>query len=96
VVKYCLVPSGEAQKKAYEETIKPESHPDDILSEWLKEFHSKHDAEYLFQVQFCENLEDQPVEYAGKPWDPEKYPWQTVAKVVVPKQESFIPARKTF
>jgi len=25
------------------------------------------------------------VEYAGKIWDAEKYPWQTVAKVVIPK-----------
>ena len=47
-------------------------------------------------MQLCENLEDQPVEYAGKVWDEEKYPWQTVAKVVIPKQDSMIPARKTF
>ena len=66
------------------------------MSEWLKEFHRKHDAEYPFEVQFYENLEDQPVEYAGKIWDAEKYPWQTVAKVVIPKQDSMIPARKTF
>jgi hypothetical protein len=96
VVKYCLVPSSETQKKQYEETVKQDSHPGDILSSWLKEFHVNHGAEYLFQVQLCENLEDQPVEYAGKVWDPEKYPWQTVAKIVVPKQDSMIPARKTF
>jgi hypothetical protein len=47
-------------------------------------------------VQLLENLEDQPVEYVGKVWDPEKYPWQTVAKVLIPKQDSMIPARKTF
>jgi hypothetical protein len=43
-----------------------------------------------------ENLEDQPVEYAGKEWDAQRYPWQTVAKVIIPKQDSMIPARKTF
>ncbi|KAK6600703.1 hypothetical protein H4I95_07685 [Botrytis cinerea] len=96
VVKYCLVPSSETQKKLYEETVKPDAHPDNILSEWLKEFHTNHDAEYLFQVQLLENLEDQPVEYAGKVWDPEKYPWQTVATLKIPKQDSFIAARKTF
>jgi hypothetical protein len=62
----------------------------------LKEFHEQHDAEYLFQVQFCENLEDQPVEYAGKIWDADQYPWQTVATVLIPKQDYMIPARKTF
>lgn len=96
VVKYCLLPASDTQKKMYEETVKPDSDPDDILSEWLKEYYSKNDAEYEFQVQFCENLEDQPVEYSGKIWDAEKYPWQTVARIFVPKQDSFIPARKTF
>lgn len=95
VMKYCLVPSSETQRKLYEETIRPE-HGSDILHRWLQTFHATHDAEYLFQVQLCENLEDQPVEYAGKIWDPEKYPWQTVATVKIPKQESFDFERKTF
>lgn len=95
-MKYCLVPSSETQKKQYEETVNPSEHPDHILSDWLTTFHANHDAEYLFQVQLCENLEDQPVEYAGKIWDAEKYPWQTVATVIIPKQDSFMPARKTF
>ena len=96
VVKYSLVPSSDIQKRLYEETVKPDSHPNTILSDWLKDFYSKYEAEYHFQVQFLENLEDQPVEYAGKEWDAEKYPWQTVAKVVVPKQDTLIPARKAF
>ncbi|KAL9002157.1 MAG: hypothetical protein Q9188_004906 [Gyalolechia gomerana] len=89
VAKYCLVPSSETQKKLYEETVKPDQHDSDILSKWLQNFHREHDAEYLLQFQLCENLDDQPVEYAGKVWDPEKYPWQTVATLVVPKQDSF-------
>lgn len=95
VIKYCLVPTGETQKKLYEETIKPED-GDDILHRWLQSFHKDHDAEYELQVQLLENLEDQPVEYAGKAWDAEKYPWQTVAKLVIPRQESFDYERKTF
>lgn len=95
VIKYCLVPTGETQKKLYNETIKPED-GDDILHRWLQSFHKDHDAEYEFQVQLLENLEDQPVEYAGKAWDAEKYPWQTVAKLVIPRQESFDYDRKTF
>jgi hypothetical protein len=95
VMKYCLVPSGETQRKLYDETVRPED-GSDILHRWLQNFHASHDAEYLFQVQLCEDLEDQPVEYAGKVWDPEKYPWQTVAIVKIPKQESFDFERKTF
>ncbi|KAH7061455.1 catalase-like domain-containing protein [Macrophomina phaseolina] len=95
VMKYCLVPSSETQRKLYDETVKP-TDGSDILHRWLQAFHQEHDAEYLFQVQLLENLEDQPVEYAGKLWDPEKYPWQTVAKLVIPKQDSFDYERKAF
>ncbi len=96
VAKFCLAPSSETQKKLYDETVKPDQHESDILSKWLKNFHETHDAEYLLQFQLCENLEDQPVEYVGKVWDPEKYPWQTVARLVIPKQNSFNYEFKTF
>ncbi|KAF2424808.1 heme-dependent catalase [Tothia fuscella] len=95
VVKYSLVPSSATQKKLAEETPRPVD-GDDILHRWLQNFHRDHEAEYLFQVQLLENLEDQPVEYAGSEWDAEKYPWQSVAKLVIPKQDSFIYARKAF
>ncbi|KAK3939400.1 putative catalase protein [Diplogelasinospora grovesii] len=70
--------------------------PKDVLSEWLKDYYSKHDAEYLFQVQLLENLDDQPIEYAGTEWDEQKYPFQTVARVVFPKQDSFSFKAKAF
>lgn len=95
VAKFCLVPNTETQRKLYEETVKP-ADGSDILHQWLQNFHREHDAEYLLQFQLLENLEDQPVEYAGKVWDPEQYPWQTVAKLVVPKQDSFNFALKNF
>ena len=60
VIKYTLIPSSETQKKLYEETVRPD-HGDDILHRWLQNFHRDHEAEYLFQVQALENLEDQPV-----------------------------------
>jgi hypothetical protein len=96
VIKYCLVPTSGTQLKLYEETVKPDSDPDNILSEWLKNFYAQHEAEYLFQVQLLENIDDQPVEYAGIAWNADKYPWQTVGKLIIPKQDSFLPARKTF
>lgn len=95
IMKYCLVPNTETQKKLYNEPTKDE-HGNDIFHRWLQSFHANNEAEYLFQVQLCEHLDDQPVEYAGKVWDAEKYPWQTVAKVKFPKQESFDFKRKAF
>jgi hypothetical protein len=95
VIKYCLTPSSEMQRKLCEETTRPED-GSDILHRWLQNYHANHEAEYLFQVQLLENLEEQPVEYAGAIWNEQKYPWQTVAKVVFPKQDSFDFERKTF
>lgn len=95
VAKFSLTPNTETQNKLYNETVKP-ADGDDILHQWLRDFHKSHDAEYLFQVQLLENLDDQPVEYAGKEWDEEKYPWQTVATLRIPKQDSFNYERKAF
>lgn len=72
VMKYSLVPNSNTQKKLYDETVQPE-HGDGILRRWLQNFHRDHEAEYLFQVQLCENLKDQPVEYSGKAWDEQKF-----------------------
>lgn len=96
VAKYCLVPSGETRRKLSEETVKPDRDPADILSRWLQDFYARHDAEYLWQFQLLEKLDEQPVEYAGTVWDEEKYPWQTVARLVVPAQESFDYELKSF
>lgn len=76
-------------------TVKP-GDADDILHRWLQYFHYNYDAEFLFQAQLVENLGEQPVEYAGLAWDEKKYPWQPVAELIIPKQESFSYARKSF
>jgi hypothetical protein len=44
VMKYCLVPNSETQRKLYDETVKPED-GSDILHRWLQNFHKEHDAE---------------------------------------------------
>lgn len=95
IIKYCLVPATETQRRLAAETTAPE-HGSDVMQRWLREFHGAHDAEYLFQVQLCEDLGEQPVEDAGRVWDADKFPWQTVARLVVPKQDSWRPDRKMF
>jgi hypothetical protein len=44
VMKFCLVPNPETQRKLYEETVKPEHGPD-ILHRWPQNFHKNHDGE---------------------------------------------------
>ncbi|KAL7782547.1 heme-dependent catalase [Trichoderma afarasin] len=95
IMKYSLVPSSEMQRELYKQTVQS-SDTQDVLRHWLRDFHLHNEAEYEFQVQLCENLEDQPIEDASKEWDAEKYPWETVAKLVIPKQDSYNPIRKKF
>ncbi|KAM3420670.1 hypothetical protein BST61_g3925 [Cercospora zeina] len=96
VFKYCLVPNTETQKNLGDQNIKPETHESDQHHRWLQNFHANYDAEYLFQVQLLENMEEQPVEYSGTEWDGEKFPWQTVAILKIPQQEAFDLERKSF
>lgn len=94
VMKYRVVPTSEGQKKRDGDRVGNE--PDGVLHEWLREYYKYNDAEYDFQVQLLENLEEQPVEYAGTEWDAKKYPWQTVGHMVIPKQESWDEDRNRF
>lgn len=95
IMKYRLVPATDTQRKLAEQEVQPTDEVD-VLSRWLQDFHANHEAEFEFQVQLCENLDEQSIEYAGSIWDYEKYPFQTVAKLVVPKQNSFDYMRKSF
>lgn len=64
---------------------------------WLREYFQSHDAEFDFRIQLCRNLADQSVEDCSIPWDEEKYPFETVAKVTLPKgQDVFDSKRRAF
>lgn len=95
VMKYRLVPESNTQKEMYKE-ITQASHGPDIFHRWLQDFHAKNEGVWSFQVQLLENIDDQPVEYAGKVWDSDKYPFQEVAKLIIPPQDSFDFERKAF
>lgn len=95
VMKFRLIPSTETQCELSNLTVKPED-GQDVLHRWLREFHFNHDAAFLFEVQLLENLDEQSVEYSGTVWDEKKYPWQPIAELVIPKQDSWNLARKTF
>ncbi|KAJ9615438.1 hypothetical protein H2200_001513 [Cladophialophora chaetospira] len=96
VVKYALFPTGETQRRLSEKSMEEGSDPEQH-SIWLQDFFSHNDATYDLRVQLCENLQDQPVESCAEEWDEEKYPFQTVARVVFPQgQDCFDAKRRTF
>ncbi len=59
--------NSETKRKLYDEIVMP-VHGEDVLYQWLQNFHGEHDPEHLLKFQLCENLDNQLVEYAGKLW----------------------------
>jgi hypothetical protein len=88
VAKFGVFPTGAEQLKL-RDTLILDTDPVTILSDSLRAFHKENVATFSFQVQLLENLADQPVEDLGLEWDESKYPFQEVATIEIPKQDSF-------
>ncbi|TLD18887.1 C2H2 finger domain transcription factor [Venturia nashicola] len=79
------------EKQKIEDSSGPEQH-----SKWLREFFSQNEATNDPGVQLCQSLSQQPVEECGHAWDETAFPFQTVANIAFPKQESFSNERRIF
>ena len=67
-----------------------------ILLHLVTEFFADNSAEYEIGVQLCTDLEKMPVEDASVEWDEKISPYLPVAKIVIPAQEAYTPARRVF
>ena len=56
----------------------------------------EHDAEFEIRVQLCTDLDRMPVEDASVEWPENESPYRTVARLRLPRQEAFSPARRAF
>jgi hypothetical protein len=68
-------------------------------SKWrdlVVEFFRTQGAEYELRAQLSTDLESMPVEDASVKWPEEQSPHQPIAKLVIPAQEAFSPARRVF
>lgn len=62
----------------------------------LVEFFRERDAEYQLRAQLCTDLEKMPVEDGSVLWNEDLSPQQPIARIVVPAQEAYSPARRVF
>ncbi len=60
------------------------------------EFFRRSSAEFDFRVQLCTDLERMPVEDASVRWPEEESSYLSVARLVLPRQEAYSPARQRF
>ena len=97
VAKYALFPSTKLQQELAETATIADSLDAEQHSAWLREFFAEHDAEYDLRMQLLRDVEQQSVEDTSKPWDEEKFPFETVGKITIPKgQDPFAATRRTF
>ncbi len=54
------------------------------------------DAVFDVRVQLCTDLESMPVENATTEWSEEESPYQTVARLTLPRQEAYSDARREY
>ncbi|CAI6341042.1 unnamed protein product [Periconia digitata] len=95
VAKFGVFPLGESQLKLEDSEIE-DSDPINIISQELREFHLKQKVTYSFCAQLLQDLDEQPVEDIGIEWDPEKYPFEQIATLEFPPQDSWLPEFRTW
>lgn len=66
------------------------------LRDLIVEFFRQQSAEYELRVQLCTNLETMPIEDASAQWSEQESPYQPIAKLTIPMQEAYSPARQVY
>jgi hypothetical protein len=62
----------------------------------VTEFFRANPAEFEVGIQLCTDLKTMPVEDASTEWPEDESPYRPVARLVVPPQDAFTPARASF
>lgn len=97
IVKYALFPTTKMQQDSAEKASISDSSDAEQHSIWLREYFQDNDAEFDFRVQLCKDLGEQSVEDTSMEWSEEKYPYETVGHVKLPKgQDVFESKRRAF
>ncbi len=94
VAKLAVVPVSPAQM-ALAKTDIDKDDPNGLRTATVS-YLGQHDAEFDVRVQLCTDLETMPVENANTEWPEDASPYRTVARLCLPKQDAFSPARRQF
>lgn len=89
-----MFPVSEQQSKHDQKVTKNDS--EGVISDWLQDYFGSSDAVYEFRVQLGTDPKHHPTEDASVVWDEVTSPYQTLATITFPKQNSFSHPRKIF
>lgn len=67
-----------------------------VLRDLIVEFFRDNSAEYELCAQLCTDLEKMPVEDASVEWPEDESPYRPVARITIPAQEAYSPARRVY
>lgn len=88
IAKFSIAPVAPALVARKDQVIDASDNPDAIRDTVRSEMRGI-DGVWEFRVQLCRDLEKQPVEDPTVQWDEEDAPFQTVATITVPRQDSW-------
>ncbi|MBV9388638.1 MAG: catalase family protein [Chroococcidiopsidaceae cyanobacterium CP_BM_ER_R8_30] len=94
IAKLNAVPISASLQPLIGQTI--ETHDPSVLRNLIVEFFRQQAAEYELRAQLCRNLETMPIEDASIQWSEQDSPYQAIAKITIPVQEAYSPARRVY
>ena len=95
VAKLCATPLSNNVKALTGQLI-DSSGGDSVLRDRVVDFFKNQGAQYELRAQLCTNLEKMPIEDASIDWAQALSPYQPVARLTIPPQDAYSPARRVF
>jgi hypothetical protein len=94
IAKINAVPVSDSLQPLVGKTV--ETSDASVLRDLIVEFFRQQPAEYELRAQLCTNVETMPIEDASIQWSEKESPYQAIAKLTIPVQEAFSPARRVY
>ena len=95
VAKVGLFPVSPELVAMVDETLDTGADPDAFRHAAVEHLR-RHGAEFELRVQLCTDLDAMPVEDAATPWPEDRSPYVPVARVSIPAQDAYSPARQAY
>lgn len=95
IAKLAVVPVTQAQL-ALENDVLDTAQDENALRTATVNYLRGQDAVFDVRVQLCASLETMPIENATTEWREDESPYQTVARLTLPRQEAYTDARRAY
>jgi hypothetical protein len=95
VAKLCAAPLSANVRALTGQPLRDDA-GDSELRDLVVDFFHREGCEYELRVQLCTDIERMPIEDASVRWPEDESPYLPVAKLTIPPQEAYSPARRVF